>query len=234
MRGCLFVLLTGLALLVGVIWFAGPPIAGLGVEATLVSSGLDAEEIDVRVEADPPLRLAIGRADRIRIEATGVVWNEVRAGELTVELRDVDLIARTVRTAEGRLDDVELEQIGEDGKPLLIRVVFSGSGDRADTTVSIDRRTAERLAIATFEAEIGNRPDDVALVSPDTIQFTVAGQAVRGQLEVTAGGNLRATTPLGSVTILESGGLPLDLTDVSVGSGGIELTGTFDVSSLID
>jgi hypothetical protein len=36
------------------------------------------------------------------------------------------------------------------------------------------------------------------------------------------------------VTILESGGLPLDLTDVSVGSGGIELTGTFDVSSLID
>jgi hypothetical protein len=234
MRGCLFILLAGMAVLVGVVWFVGPPLAGAAVEATLTSGGLDADEMDVLVESEPPLRLAIGQADRVTIEAAGVEWNNVRAGTMTVELRDVDLVNRTVRTADGRLDDVELEQTDDEGDPLFFAVVFSGPSDEAVTAVSIDRRTAERLAIAAFEAELDVRPDGASLVAPDTIRFTSGDQVVSGRLEVTAAGELQATTPLGIVTVVESVGLPLELTDVSVGPSGLELTGTLDVSSLLD
>lgn len=234
MRGCLFVMLAGVAVLVAVVWFAGPPLAGAAVGVALTSGGLSADEMTVDVESDPPLRLALGQADRVTVEADDVNWNDIRAGRLQVELRDVDLIARTVRTADGRLEGVQLEEAGEDGEPLLMAMTFSGPADEALTAISIDRATAERLAAAAFEAEIGTPPESVDLVVPDTIRFSSGGQSVIGRLEVTTAGELQAVTPLGSVTLLESRGLPMELNDVSVGPVGIEVTGLLDVSSLLD
>lgn len=234
MRGCLFVLLTGLAVLVAVVWFGGPPLAGVAVGAALTSGGLDADGMTVAVESDPPLRLAVGQADRVTIDASDATWNDVRVGRLTVELLDVDLIGRSIRSAEGQLDEVELDATDDEGEPLLMAIVFSGPADEAVTAVSIDSQTVQRLAITAFEAELGVRPDAADLVAPDTVQFTAGGQSVTGQLEVTTAGELQATTPLGTVTVLQSAGLPLELTAVSVGPAGLELTGTLDVSSLID
>jgi hypothetical protein len=234
MRGCLFVMLAGVAVLAAAIWFAGPPLAGAAVGAALTSGGLSADEMTVDVESDPPLQLAIGQADRVTVSADDVNWNGIRAGRLEVELRDVDLIGRTVRTADGRLEEVQLEEIGEDGEPLLMEITFSGPADEAVTAISIDRPTAERLAAAAFEAQIGTPPESVDLVAPDVVRFTSAGQIVSGRLEVTTAGELQAATPLGSVTLLENRGLPMQLTDVSVGQGGIEVTGLLDVSSLLD
>lgn len=233
MRGCLFVLLTGVLVLVGVVWFAGPPVAGTLVETTLTAAGLNADEMDVTVETDPPLALATGRADRVSIDARGVTWNEVRAGRLTLELGGVDLFGRTARTADGEIDDVELALTGEDDEPLLVAIVFSGPANAALTAVSIDGPTTEALAAAAFTEELDIAPDRVTLVAPDTIRFEAAGSSVDGTLAVGVGGRIEAATLLGTVTVFETSGLPLRLTDLSLGPDGLEVTGTLDVASLL-
>jgi hypothetical protein len=233
MRGCLFVLLTGVVVLAAGFWFGGPPLAGAVVGATLTAAGLDAERIDVTVESDPPLRLAIGQADRVRIDARAVNWDGVRAERLVAELGGVDLLGRTARTAEGRLDDVVLEQSGA-AEPYLAQVAFAGPAGAAATTVSVDRATAERLAIAAFQAGLGTRPERATLVAPDTVTFHVAGQSVSGRLEVGPGGTLRAATPLGPFVLVESRELPFELSSVTVGPGGLVLTGTLDLAGILE
>jgi hypothetical protein len=232
MRGCLFVLLAGVIVLVGAFWFAGPPLAGVVVGTTLTAAGLDADQVDVAVEADPPLRLAIGQADRVRIDARNVDWNGIRAARLVAEFGGVDLLGRTAKTAEGRLDDVVLERSGED-EPIVVQVAFGGPADAATTVVGVDPATAERLAIAAFEAETGTRPARAMLIAPDTVTFEAAGQSVSGRLEIAADGSLRAATLLGTVVIVESDELPFELTDLSVGPTGLELTGTLDVAAML-
>lgn len=232
MRGCLFVLLTGFIVLVAVFWFAGPPLAGAVVGATLTAGGLDAEKIDVTVESDPPLRLAIGQADRVRIEARNVDWKGVRAARLVAELGGVDLVGRTARTAEGHLDDVVLEQSGAD-EPYLVQVAFDGPAGAAPTIVRADRATTERLAIAAFQAGLGIRPERATLVAPDTVTFQAAGQSVSGRLEIGPEGTLRAATPLGVFVLVESSQLPFELSTVTVGPDGLVLTGTLDVAAML-
>ena len=233
MRGCLFVLLTGVLVLLGVVWFAGPPVAGTLIETTLTAAGLHADEMEVTVETDPPVALATGRADRVTIDAEGVTWNEIRAGRLSLELSGVDLFRRTARTADGQIDDVELELTGENDEPLLVAIVFSGPAGAAVTAVSIDGPTTEQLAAAAFEEELDIAPDRVTLVAPDIIRFEAAGSSVDGRLAVGVGGRIEASTLLGTVTVFESSGLPLRLSDLSLAPDGLELTGTLDVASLL-
>ncbi len=232
MRGCLFVLLLGVAVLAGVAWFGGPPIAGAIVATTLTASGFEARTLDVVVEADPPLTLAVGRADRVSIEAEGVAWNDLRAESMELELTDVDLLARTAVRAVGRFDDVELAS--PDEEPVRVDVAFEGPAGRADTTVGIDRPSVIRLAIAAFEAELNIRPDAVALVAPDTVRFTAAGQSVDGRLRISADGAVEATTPLGTVRLVETNQIPLTLTGLTVGDDGLELLGRLDIASLLE
>lgn len=71
-------------------------LVGLGLEA----AGLRAAELSVRVEANLPLRLLAGRADRVLVEGTRVRWDEATAEALAVTLDDVDLLAR--RAGSGR------------------------------------------------------------------------------------------------------------------------------------
>jgi len=231
-RGCLSVLIIAAAFLVGIVWFGGVPLAETVVEASLTTSAFEADELDVTVHADPPLELALGRADRVEIEATGVRWEDLRAGSMSMRLDGVDLLARTATTADGEFRDVELAVAG--GDPALVGIGISGPADGACTTIDIDGLTVNQMALNAFEDTIGTRPDSAELVAPNQVRVTVAGRQLSGTLVVEADGALVVETGLGKVRLVEPDpSIPLRLTAVSVVDGGLELTGTLDVSALL-
>lgn len=232
MRGCLSVLIIAAAFLVGIVWFGGVPLAETVVEASLTTSAFEADELDVTVHADPPLELALGRADRVEIEATGVRWEDLRAGSMSMRLDGVDLLARTATTADGEFRDVELAVAG--GDPALVGIGISGPADGARTTIDIDGPTVTRMALDAFEDTFGTRPVSAELVAPNQVGVTVAGRQLSGTLVVEADGALVVESGLGKVRLIEPDpSIPLRLTAVSVVAGGLELTGTLDVSALL-
>lgn len=67
-----------------------PSAAGGLVELGLTAAGLRAEHLVVRVEADPPLRILLGRADRVVVEGSGITWDGTTAASLALVAADVD------------------------------------------------------------------------------------------------------------------------------------------------
>ena len=183
MRGCLSVLIIAAAFLVGVVWFGGVPLAETVVEASLTASAFEADELDVTVGADPPLQLALGRADRVEIEATGVRWEDLRAGSMSMRLDGVDLLARTATTADGEFRDVERGGRRRDIRP------WPGSRSRAGRRCAHDDR--HRWPDGDPEASPRSRivrhasRDSAALVAPNQVpghprRKAAGGNADRG------------------------------------------------------
>ena len=232
MRGCLSVLVLAAAFIFGLVWFGGPPIAATVVKASLANAGFKADTLDVTVGADPPLLLAIGRADQVQIEAAGVQWNGLHAGSVSLRLGGVDLLGRTATTADGRFGQVELPTA--QGGPALGTVTISGAASRARTTILIDGATVNRLALDAFEQKVGARPDGADLVAPNQIRVRIGGNSLTGTLQVQADGALIVTTSIGTIRLVEPDpAIPFTLTGVSAGPAALELTGTTDVASLL-
>jgi hypothetical protein len=230
-RGCLSVLIIAAVFLVGIVWFGGVPLAETVVEASLTSSAFEADELDVTVHADPPLVLALGRADRVQIEARGVRWEDLRAGSMTMRLDGVDLLGRTATTADGQFRDVELAVAG--GDPALVGIAIHGPADGARTTIEIDGPTVNRIALAAFEKTFGTRPDSAELVAPNGVRVGIGDTELNGTLRVEADG-LVVSSGLGTIRLVEPDpSLPLRLTSVSIVDDGLALTGTLDVSALL-
>ena len=233
MRGCLGVLvLAALFIAVGA-WFGGPPIASAIVSTALTGSGLQSSDLDVRVEADPPVLVAVGRADRVEIDASDVEWNGLEARSLDLVLEDVDLVGRTAGHVEGRMIGAELPDIDPAGS--LARIEFAGPADGAETTITIDAPTAEAVVAAAFENALGIQPDDVTFSEPDVLSIQTGGVRVSGALSVAPDGSVGIATPLGTVTIIGADpGQPVHLEGVDVEDGGLVLTGTLDVEGLLE
>jgi DUF2993 family protein len=231
LRGCLSVLILAAAFVTGLVWFGGPPIAETIVKASLTSSGFEADDLEVAIRADPPLTLAIGRADEVAIEGRNVSWNDLRAESLSLTLADVDLLARTAGSATGFLDQVEL--IAEGGESTVGSVTFDGPAGAADATILVDAGTVQRLAFAAFEREFGSRPETVSLVGPNIVRVQTSVGSVEGRLEID-GGALAIQSSFGVVRLVEpSPSMPIDFTGVTVRNGGLELTGTIDFLGLL-
>ena len=111
MRGCLGVLIIAAIFVVAGAWFGGPPVAGALVTTGLTTAGLQSDDLDVDVDADPPLKLALGQADSVTIDATDVEWDGLHADTLELVLLDVDFLARTAAQVSGRLTGVELPDV---------------------------------------------------------------------------------------------------------------------------
>ena len=232
MRGCLFVLILAAAFVAGLAWFGGPPIASALVGTSLTAAGLDATDLDVRVEADPPVLVAIGKADRVTVEGTDVDWDGLEARSLDLTLSDVNLLGPTARTVEGRLVGVELRGIDPPGS--LATVSFEGPFDSAATTITIDGETVEAMAIAAFENELGVRPSSATLSEPNVIRVQAGPAEIAGALTIGPGGSVDVTTPLGTTTIVAPDPtLPIQLASVAVEGGDLILTGTLDLGELL-
>jgi hypothetical protein len=232
MRGCLSVITLAVVFLAVAIWFGGPPLASAVVESTLTGTGFASDTLDVEVTADPPLTLAVGRADRIAISATGVRWNEMRLATLSLSLGSVDLVGRTAATADGRLGGVQFAGTG--GEPVLADVELSGPADAAKTTISIDSAAVSAMALSAFEADFGIRPTSASLVAPDVVRLKLGGMTVSGQLAVAGDGSIVARASGSTIRLLAPDpSLPFRLTGLAVTPDALVLRGTFDVSSLL-
>jgi hypothetical protein len=232
MRGCLSVIVVGAAFLAGLVWFAGPPLASGVVSLALQGSGLAADRLDVRVTADPPFELAVGRADRVAVHATGARWRGVRLASLDLTLDAVDLLGRTATTADGRLQGVELDTAG--GQTVLADVELEGSAAAAATTIRIGAANVEAVTIDAFEAHFGARPSSARLVTPNTVRVDLGGLTVDSRLSIGSKGSVVATARGDSIVLFTPNtALPLHLTKLAVTSSGLVLRGTLDVGALL-
>jgi len=231
-RGCLSVLILGIAFLAGAIWFGGPPLAAAVVTSTLSTGGFASDTLDVEVTADPPLTLAVGRAKKVAITATGVRWNGLRLATLALTLGSVDLIARTAATADGHFGGVQLHGTG--GQPILGDVQLTGSADAAQTTITIDAATVSTMALAAFEASYGVKPSSASLVAPDVVRLEVAGLTISGKLAVAPDGSIGVVANGSTIRLVDPDpSLPFHLIGLSVTSKALELRGTLDVGALL-
>jgi hypothetical protein len=231
-RGCLGVLVLAALFLGAVAWFAGPPIASALVTTGLTASGLDARRIDVEVEADPPIKVGIGQADRVTIEADDIEWNGLKARALDLALHDVDILGRRAVSAEGRLTGAELPNVDPPGS--LATVEITGPADEATVRITIDGETVEAMAIAAFEARLGVRPNSATLEEPSRVRIRAGGLEIAGDLQVAPDGSVEVAVPLGTVTVVPGNrSQPFQLTDAVVENGSLVLTGTIDINDLL-
>jgi hypothetical protein len=231
-RGCLFVLILAAIFVVVGAWFGGPPIAGALVTTGLGASGLKADNLDVTVRSDPPLELALGKADRVDVEGSQVDWNGLQAKRLDLTLHDVDFLGRTAGETTGRLTGVELPGVDPPGS--LATIDIEGPGDAAVATITIDGPTVEAMAMAAFEEKLGVKPKSASLSEPNVIRVVAGPVQVAGALTIGPNGSLDVSTPVGTVTVIDADpSQPVRLASVAVENGSLVLTGTFNVAGLL-
>ena len=237
MRGCLFTLLLGAAVIAAFVLIGLPAIAAGALTAGVQAAGLQSADTVVTVTSDPPTDLLGLHADRVRIRATDATFRGLEIGSLDLTLRDLHFVDRTAGSIEGTLDDVTAKDVG--GHDLTLdSIALSGGGDTVTATTTIPAAQVEAMIADTIEQQLGARPTDVRLAAPDrlTVELVVA---VKGRLQVSDAGALQVKITNGPVagqvvTLLDaSSGLPMKLTSATVTpAGDLELTGDLTVSLL--
>jgi hypothetical protein len=233
MRGCLTVLVGGVAFLAILAWFALPPLAGAVVSTGLVASGLSGTGTTVDVTASPPYELLELHADAVEIHSTDVSWRGIVASTLDLRLGGLDLGARTADSVSGRLDGVSVPIAG--GTASVERMDLSGPSSAVRAVLMVDAATANRLATGAVETAIGKPPTSVQLVAPDRAVVTVGDQRMEGTLGVDPSGAIIVTVPpFGHAVVADpSADVPLVIESVSVAPGGaVTLGGTLDPRAL--
>ena len=129
-RGCLAVILTFVAILVGVLWVALPPVVGGLAAAVIANAGVHGTDTRVDVGADPPLRLLFLEADRARLRSTNVQIRNLHADSIDVTLRDVSIGRQRFASIEGGMTGLRVMQ--EDGSTFEASgVQITGAADAA-------------------------------------------------------------------------------------------------------
>ena len=237
MRGCLFTLALGAAVIALIVVVGLPQVAAGMVTTAVTAAGLQADDTTVTVSSDPPTDLVGLRADRVRVRATDATFRELAIGELDLVLRDVSILDRSAGAVEGTLTDVTIEDLG--GREVTLdEIAVGGGGEDLTATTVIDGTAAESLIADAIEERTGTRPASVALRAPDRLVID-AGIEVGGTLDVDGAGNLVLEVddnPLGleEVVLLRGGDdLPIRLTDVLVTpDGDLQLDGDLAIGLL--
>jgi hypothetical protein len=223
------------AVLIGSVWLGGPPVASGLVTAGLAVTGFSAASTNVAVDADPPLELLGGHADRVRIVATDARFGTLRADSVDLTLSDVDLFAPTAERIDGLLEGVVLEAGA--GPIPVTSVEIGGAGDAAPATIRMRAAAFEALAEQSLAGALGQVPTDVRLAAPDRLTLTIAGVSTSAELGVSSDGALSATGgPFlgGPVVLVEPSGMdPFRLAGVSVEGSTLVLSGTVAVADLL-
>jgi hypothetical protein len=231
-RGCLFVLLLGAAVVIGSVLIAGPTVVGGAATVVLSLAGFSGEETAVDVSTDSPLELLQLHADEMRITSRDATYRDVQVGRVDVTLTDVDLGARTCDRIDGRLEDVLLVREGASAIRVR-RIDIEGRTPRPAMRVTLPAAEVELLVTDAIEAASGQRPGAVSLEAPDRLTFVVGGVPVGGRLSVDSAGGLVLdpdvpVLPRSDVFRPDST-LPFRLSDFSIGDAGLELVGTLDL-----
>lgn len=228
-----FLVTAGVAL--AVLWF-GLPIAASGlVTATAVAAGLDGATTRADVQADPPLAVLLGHADRVRITSSNDTLRGVGIASLDLTLSGVGLLDRSAQSIDGTLSGIQavadatsvrIDRATLSGDPAAARLVFLVQPDDVAAALQARLTSAGGGTVGPVEAR-----------SPDGVTALVDGHDVTFTLSVEPNGSLVARPPggiLGPVVLWAPGsGLPATLDGVSVVADGIRITGTLDAATLL-
>jgi len=231
-RGCLFVLVIGLAFLTAGAWFGAPLIASQLIAAGLQTGGLQAASSTVSVTSDPPLELLLGHADRVEVVATDVTVRTMHATGLDLVLTDVDLVHRTAAGISGRMSGVGVTTT--DGQPASAEVDITGVPTAAAASIIVDAATIDRIVRSDFQKAFGVPVTTTALVAPDVLRISAIGASLDGRLTIDPSGALAIVTRFGFAPILSlDPTLPIRLRSVRVDAGRLVIEATLDAQALL-
>lgn len=232
MRGCLFVLVLAAAVVAAASWFGAPVLASTVARAALENAGFRAATSTITVTADPPPRILLGRADRLRIVGADVDFRTFHAASLDLVLTDVDLLGRRAATIRGTIEGAELAT--SDGPAATADVAIDGSADAAAATIDVGAAAVNDAVAAAFRRRFGVAVIGTELAAPDILRIRSAGSTIEGRLGVDATGSIVLTTALGSSEILSiDRSFPLTLRSVSVVDGNLRIAATLDAQALL-
>jgi hypothetical protein len=228
-RGCAAVLVLAAAFALGAAWFGAPALASAVVGIGLNGAGFEARSTSVSVEADPPLAILAGHADRIVIGADGGRLGDLEATRIDLVLLDVDLATREFTEVRGTLTGTRV--VRDDGSRMAIgRVELRGPGTAARAVVTTPGPEVERMAAAALNDALGLPVVGARLSAPDTLRVEIAGQGVDTRLVVEPDGALAIAVPLpGQPRVVLMDPAPLVLESVTVADGNLVLTGSVDL-----
>jgi hypothetical protein len=244
MRCCLLTLLTMVAVGVLALWFAGPLAAGYLIETGLGAAGFHGTNTRVEVSADPPLIILTGRADSVRLTATQVSVDQLRAGRVDLELDGVAVLSRHVDAVHGSFENVQLlaaPVAGQSQAPQVVeveKVTLNGPSDATVATIVMTGDQAIALARGQLYATTGVQAA-LSLQAPDVVFIKVGGHTDTAHLVVQKGA-LMLVSSGATVSLFKPGQQnPFYMTSAVIGTaaqGGqiLTLTGTIDVQSLLD
>jgi hypothetical protein len=231
-RSCLFVLVLAAAVLSAAAWFGSPILASSVISGALDNAGYHAASSTVTATSDPPLKLLLGRADRVEIAGTDVDFRTFHAASLDVVVTDVDVLGRTAGRMSGRIDGAEM--ITSAGETTTADVTIDGVASGADASIVVDAATVVRVVKGTFQQKFGVAVSSVKLIAPDTLRISAPGATVEGQVLVDPDGAIAFSTSLGSSPILSlDPSFPLRFRSVRVDGGNLRIDAILDAESLL-
>jgi hypothetical protein len=217
------------ALLVGLLVFVALPALASPLLGQLVrDAGLQADRLSVSVPYFDP-GLIVGQPSRLRLEAGDVELGPATAAGLDLTLGEVDLLGRTFESVRGNVRDTELtagglnvavDRIDIEGPATQARVTAHFAPDQA---ADILRQSARRVGVAL---------DDVRLVD-DAVRLRVAGFEARATVAVEGGALVLRAEHLPALLLLQPApSEPWRLTEASVSSDGLTVSGVVDAAAL--
>jgi hypothetical protein len=231
-RGCLFVLVLAAAILSAAAWFGSPILASSVISGALDNAGYHAASSTVTATSDPPIKLLLGRADRVEIAGTDVDFRTFHAASLDLVVTDVDVLGRTAGRMSGRIDGAEM--ITSAGETTTADVTIDGVASGADASIVVDAATIVRVVKGTFQQKFGVAVSSVKLIAPDTLRISAPGATVEGQVLVDPDGAIAFSTSLGSSPILSlDPSFPLRFRSVRVDGGNLRIDAILDAESLL-
>jgi hypothetical protein len=231
-RGCLFILVLAAAVLSAAAWFGSPMLASSVISGALDNAGYHAASSTVTATSDPPLKLLLGRADRVEIAGTDVDFRTFHAASLDLVVTDVDVLGRTAGRMSGRIDGAEM--ITSAGETTTADVTIDGVASGADASIVVDAATIVRVVKGTFQQKFGVAVSSVKLIAPDTLRISAPGATVEGQVLVDPDGAIAFSTSLGSSPILSlDPSFPLRFRSVRVDGGNLRIDAILDAESLL-
>jgi hypothetical protein len=231
-RGCLFILVLAAAVLSAAAWFGSPILASSVISGALDNAGYHAASSTVTATSDPPIKLLLGRADRVEIAGTDVDFRTFHAASLDLVVTDVDVLGRTAGRMSGRIDGAEM--ITSAGETTTADVTIDGVASGADASIVVDAATIVRVVKGTFQQKFGVAVSSVKLIAPDTLRISAPGATVEGQVLVDPDGAIAFSTSLGSSPILSlDPSFPLRFRSVRVDGGNLRIDAILDAESLL-
>lgn len=232
MRGCLSVLALAAVFAFVAAWFGAPALAGYLVEGALTGAGVGGRGTSVAVAADPPLEVLTGHADQVTIGTNDATYGRLAATRVDLVLHDVDLLARSFGTVDGRLEGVRVRQ--DDTVVRIRRIDLLGPASATGAVATLPGADVERLATAAINDRFGLPIASGQLVAPDLLRVSVAGRDVDARFVVEPDGSLSLALPLaGEPRVPLVANDPMRFGSATVEDGDLVLRGTLDLAALI-